>query len=91
MTNYLNGFTPDIECTDCDGNGFTMKRLPRVGGGLHEVNCETCGGHGWRPMTQDEIEDAAADAFSDMCEGEPPISADERHRAAWQQKQELNR
>lgn len=47
-----------IECPECNGEGFTMKRLPRVGGGLHEVTCERCIGHGWRPMTQDEIDDA---------------------------------
>ena len=42
-----------------------------------------------RPMTQDEIDDAAADAFSDMCEGEPPISAAERHQIAAEQKRRL--
>lgn len=89
MSHYLNGFTPDVECTDCDGNGFTMKRQPRLGRGLYEVDCETCCGHGWRPMTQDEMDDAAADAFSDMCEGEPPISAQERYEAAARQKREL--
>lgn len=31
-------------------------------------------------MTEDEINQAAEDAFSDTCEGEPPISMDERHR-----------
>lgn len=34
---------------------------------------------------------AAENAFSDMCEGEPPISAAERHQMAWRQKQELRR
>ena len=91
MTHYLNGFAPDVECTDCDGNGFTMKRQPRLGPGIYEVECETCCGHGWRPMTQDEIDDAAAGAFSELCEGEPPITMDEQHRAAWEQKQELRR
>ena len=91
MTHYLNGFVPDVECPECEGNGWVGKRLPRLGGGVHEVTCEHCYGHGWRPMTQDEIDDAAADAFSDMCEGEPPASMDERHRAAWKQKQDLRR
>lgn len=89
MTHYPNGFAPDVECTDCDGNGFTMKRQPRLGPGIYEVECETCCGHGWRPMTHDEIEDAAADAFSDMSEGEPPITLTEQHAAAWAQKQAL--
>ena len=86
---YLNGFASDVECTDCDGNGFTMKRQHRLGPGVYEVECETCCGHGWRPMTQDEIDDAAADAFSDMCEGEPPVTLAEKHRSAWDQKQQL--
>lgn len=30
MTHYLNGFTPDVECKTCNGNG-------------------------WRPMTQDTM------------------------------------
>ncbi|WP_256435263.1 hypothetical protein [Croceicoccus sp. YJ47] len=29
-------------------------------------------------MTQDEANDAAADAFSAMCEGEPPLTFAER-------------
>ena len=91
MTDYLNGFAPDIECKACDGHGFTMKRQHRLGSGIYEVECEECRGHGWRPMTQDEIDDAAADAFSDMCEGEPPVSMAERHWADWKQKQELRR
>lgn len=87
MTHYLNGFAPDIECTACHGDGHILKRAPRLGRGLYEITCEECLGHGWRPMTQDEIDDAAADAFSDMCEGEPPISAQERYEAAYREKQ----
>lgn len=68
----------EIECVQCDGNGWIAKRLPRVGGGLHEVNCIDCSGHGWRLETEDEANDRAADAFSDMCEGEPPMSFSER-------------
>lgn len=44
-----------------------------------------------RPMTQDEIDDAASDAFSDMCEGEPPLSMQERHEAAYREKRESRR
>lgn len=78
--------THEIECPECDGNGWVGKRLPRLGGGVHEVTCEHCSGHGWRPMAQAEIDDAAADAFSDMCEGEPPVTLAEQHRAAWERK-----
>lgn len=81
----------DVECVQCGGEGWTLKRDTRLGLGLYETDCEACNGHGWRPMTQDEIDDAAGDAFSDMCEGEPPLSADERHQMAWKQKQELRR
>lgn len=42
-------------------------------------------------MTQNEIDDAAADAFSDMCEGEPPVTMQERYQAAWREHQEAHR
>lgn len=87
---YLNGFAPDVECTACDGHGFTMKRQPRLGRGIYEVECADCAGHGWRPMTQDEIDEAAADAFSDMCEGEPPVTMTERYQRAADEKRRLS-
>lgn len=92
MTHYPNGFAPDIECPRCDGNGWLPRRWAfnsRVQ--LSEEDCPDCLGHGWRPMTADEIDDAAEGAFSDLCEGEPPISAQERHEAAWREKQEARR
>jgi DnaJ-class molecular chaperone len=91
MTHYLNGFAPDTECKRCDGNGWIEVRRHGILRGLHQEDCPDCLGHGWRPMTQDELDDAAFDAFSDMCQGEPPVSLDEQHRAAWLQKQELRR
>lgn len=69
-----------LSCGACCGNGID-----------EDQECEFCRGQGYRAMTQDEIDDAAEDAFSDMCEGEPPVSLDEQHRAAWKQKQELRR
>lgn len=83
---------PEIECPDCRGNGWLPRRWgfnSRVQ--LSEEDCPHCQGYGYRPMTQDEIDDAAADAFSDMCEGEPPVTMQERYEAAWRQKQELRR
>lgn len=73
----------DIECPDCDGNGFIPphKRMGEFS------DCPDCDGRGWRPMTDEERDNAAADAFSDMCEGEPPITMDERHAMAWREKQ----
>ena len=73
---------PEIECRQCDGNGF-IPPAKRMG---ETVDCAACNGAGWRPMTDDERDDAAADAFSDMCEGEPPITMDERHAMAWREK-----
>ena len=90
MTHYFDGFTQDIECKRCDGNGWIPRRWgfnSRVQ--LTEEDCPDCCGHGSRPMTQDEIDDAAADAFSDMCEGEPPIPMAERHQMAADEKRRL--
>jgi len=82
---------PEIECPDCDGNGWVLMRLPRVGGGLHEVNCPACYGRGWRDRTPDEEADAAEAQCDARNNGEPPITMDEQHAAAWAQKQELRR
>jgi DnaJ-class molecular chaperone len=76
----------EIECPECCGNGQTIG--PNSG---EDIICPHCNGHGWRAMTEEEENDRAADAYSDMCEGEPPITAQERHEAAWKQKQELRR
>lgn len=64
----------EIECPDCDGFGWLDRR------GWTDVHgdCKPCKGTGWRPETQEEANDRAADAFSDMCEGEPPIGFFER-------------
>jgi DnaJ-class molecular chaperone len=77
--------TPEIECPDCDGNGFIPPHR-RMG---EFSDCTACNGTGWRPMTDEERDNAAADAFSDICEGEPPITMDERHAMAWREKQGL--
>ena len=59
---------PEIECPECEGNGWVAKRLPRLGGGVYEVNCEHCSGYGWRNMTADELADRA--------ERQDPVSHD---------------
>lgn len=83
MTHYLNGFVLDVECSTCAGTGEIYNS--------HECmkDCPACSGRGWRPMTADEIEAAAEAAFSDGCEGEPPVSAQERYEAAVRQRQAL--
>lgn len=85
--------TPEIECPDCDGNGEIvtdweryMHSLPGDKGDEAVADCPNCDGRGWRPMTDEERDNAAADAFSDQCEGEPPITMDERHAMAWREK-----
>lgn len=99
MTHYLNGFTPDVECTTCNGHGEVCGVNPNRRSrfvGMDDlspddftVECNACAGTGWRPMTQDEIDDAAADAFSDMCEGEPPVTMAERYQMAADEKRRL--
>jgi RecJ-like exonuclease len=71
-------YANEIECPDCDGNGWVGKRLPRVGGGVHEVTCEHCNGTGWREPTQDEADNMAEAAYDRQFEGEPPMSFAER-------------
>lgn len=90
MVHYLNGFAPDIECKRCDGNGWIEVRRHGILRGLHQEDCPECLGHGWRPMTDDELADAAERQVEDDA-SEPPITMAERHRAAWDQKQELRR
>lgn len=84
MTHYPNGFAPDVECKRCDGTGEIYNS--------HDCmkDCPDCCGHGWRPMTEDEIADAAERQAEDAA-GEPPVTMAEMHRAAWAQKMELRR
>jgi len=78
----MNMRATKIECPDCNGEGFV-----RVNQWPYGPTCPFCSGAGWREMTQDEADDAAADAFSDMCEGEPPVGLIERH---WQDARRLS-
>lgn len=75
--------TPEIECPECDGEGFI-----RTNGWPFGPNCTACNGEGWRPMTDEELE-AAAERQQEDNASEPPITMAEQHRAAWQQKQDL--
>ena len=65
-----------IECRDCDGEGVIWNNADPTSG--QSVACEACKGEGWREPTDEESADIAADAWSDMCEGEPPVSFAER-------------
>lgn len=89
MGDYLNGFVPDIECKRCDGNGWIEVRRHGIVRGLHQEDCPDCHGHGWRPMTDDELADAAETQHDAMSEGEPPVTLAEQHALAWRQKQAL--
>ncbi|WP_030538334.1 hypothetical protein [Sphingobium sp. DC-2] len=77
---YLNGFTPENECPDCDGYGVLS---------LAHSDCEACEGTGWRAMTDDELADAAERQAEDAA-SEPPVTLAEQHRAAWLQKEALS-
>lgn len=83
--------SPSVECDRCDGHGWVQVRRFGILSGVHEEDCPICCGHGWRPMTEDEISDAAEAAEQDAIHGEPPVTMDEQHRAAWAEKQELRR
>lgn len=76
----------EIECPDCHGEGFI-----RVNEWPFGPMCYCCNGKGWRAMTDEERDDASENAWSDMCESEPPVSMAEQHQRAWQQKQDLRR
>lgn len=98
MTHYLNGFVPDVECTTCNGHGEVCGVNPNRRSrfvGMDDlspddftVECADCAGHGWRPMTDDELADAAEAQHEAMCEGEPPVSMDEMHQRAHREKME---
>ena len=98
MTHYLNGFVTDVECTTCNGHGEVCGVNPNRRSrfvGMDDlspddftVECSDCAGHGWRPMTDDELADAAEAQHEAMCEGEPPVSMDEMHQSAHREKME---
>jgi len=81
----------DFECTSCAGYGTDDRE--------NDGQCFRCEGTGWISCDR-----GGADCPYDICAcerawerqqedyaSEPPLSADERHQAAWQQKQELRR
>lgn len=48
----------EVECPRCRGEGWLLRREPRLGRGLYEVTCEHCNGHGTIAVdAEDEIED----------------------------------
>lgn len=66
----------EVECTACEGEGIIWNNADPTSG--QSCQCDECHGNGWRPETDEEANDRAADAFSDMCESEPPLSFAER-------------
>ncbi len=55
----------------------------------HGLGCPECAFEGWRLMSEDERDDAAEAQEQDRISGEPPMSLDEQHAAAWREKQAL--
>lgn len=78
-------YAPDIECTQCSGEGFI-----RTNGWPFGPACEACNGEGWRPMTDDEVADAAEREHEAMCEGEPPFTMAEQYQRAAEEKRRLS-
>lgn len=89
-------------CRECDGEGCVEHPfLTSYNGSPAEcpppgsyVDCEHCAGTG-ECDCDDCMSDAAEAAYERRCEdfygGSGPVTMDEQHRAAWQQKQELRR
>lgn len=79
---------PEVECDSCSGEGFLQSAapFPRMG-----PDCPDCNGTGYRPTTDDELNDMAEAAWERAQEGEPPLSLDEQHRMAWEEKRRLRR
>jgi hypothetical protein len=92
---FLYGTPP---CRECKGEGETEHpHLSNYAGSHAEspadpvmVDCDHCDGTGECDCV-DCSSDAAEAAHERMLDGEPPLSADERHQIAWKQKQELRR
>lgn len=92
---------PEIECPECEGEGEVHAATPNFSSRMvpydhltpddYLVRCRECDGEGVRPVTDDEWSDMSADAFSDLCESEPPPSVQERYELGWRKKQELRR
>ncbi len=66
----------EIECPDCEGEGRIWNNADPTSGQC--AACDACGGGGWREETDEERDDRSANAFSDMCAGEPPLTMAER-------------
>ena len=71
-------------CLTCDGEGqigltaYGPQDCPDcLGAG--ECDCGLC----------ESCISAAENAWSDLCESEPPLSMDERHQMAWREKEEI--
>ena len=83
----MSDITDEIECRDCKGHGTRLSP-----GQLDDsAPCPDCNGTGWRLPTQDEYDSLAEAAYERSLDGEPPLSAQERHERDWKQKQELRR
>ena len=62
----------EIECLECQGHGAVLIAIDDA------VTCPACNGEGLRAPTQDELDNAAEDAYQRQFEGEPPMSFSER-------------
>jgi hypothetical protein len=89
----------EIECPECNGEGeVEHPHLHRYASIVAEsppdpvmVECEDCGGRGWRAPTDDELADMAERQAEDAASGEPPVTMQEQYIDAWHLKQALRR
>lgn len=87
----------EIECRDCNGEGeVEHPHLHRYASIVAEsppdpvmVECEECGGKGWRAPTDDELSDMAERQAEDAASGEPPMTVQEMYERAYALKQAL--
>ena len=98
VKNHFHDEIGKVRCVECEGEGeFEHPFIGNCSSIVAEsppdpvmFDCEHCEGTG--ECGCDEcVSTASENAFSDLCESEPPLSAQERHEAAWRQKQELRR
>lgn len=90
----------EFECRPCEGKGWIPFRRQIFAAGptqVFEENCSDCNGHGWIECDRGGVEcpyehcycEAAWDRQQEDNASEPPMTADERHQRAHDERQAL--
>jgi DnaJ-class molecular chaperone len=86
----FNGiYAPAARCIECNGDGEVPHPRPEHAESP-TVECDHCGGDG-ECGCDDCVNTASENAFSDMCESEPPMTMREQQELAQRQREELRR